>query len=258
MPKEQLALSEAEAPALIQNGEGSVLGLLEKTIESLKGPGAESAVGALEKLVSLYERIEDRNAVKAFNTGMVEFQKRCRAIPQNKTARVPTKGGQTFSYSYADINQIRRVVTPILNDLGFTFSLDQEFREGRMHVAFVLSHRDGHSRTSRFSCPEDNSSAASGQQKSGIADTYAARRAMRHALGLIDDDGDTDGATPGGNGDTNKITDDQVASLQALIGEVAADEKRFVKMFDVSHLEDITKGQYAKAISLLEQKRRQR
>jgi len=251
-PKE---LATDIAPVSVTNGNGHNMmpALFEKAIDKLSGPGAESAVAALEKLMDLHERIEKREAEKAFNAGMVEFQQQCPAVLKNKTAKVATRKGGTFSYDYADIHQIQKTVKPILNGLGFTYSLDQEYRDGRIWVAFILSHKDGHSRTSRFSCPEDSDSAASNQQKSGVADTYAARRAMRHALGIMDDD-DTDGAPAAPV--VSKITDDQIANLQALIDETKPDMAKFLGYFDVKSVADLTAAQLPKAISMLEQKRR--
>lgn len=252
MPEDQLKLSDAEAPSAIKNGNGgNILHLFERAIEKFGGDQAESAVLVLGQLMDMHERIERRDAEKAFNAGMVKFQQRCPAIPQNRHAKFATRSGGSCGYSYADINQIRRYVTPILNELGFTYRLNQEYRDGRVFVSFILSHENGHTRTSSFSCPEESASAASSQQKSGIADTYAARRAMKHALGIMDDD-DTDGASSNGIGVT--ISKDQVADLSRKITESGANEEKFLVFMGAASLDAISVDNYPKALHALNQK----
>lgn len=257
MGKEQMGLSDEMAPATIQNGSMSLPDMMQSAIEQLSGDGASQAVDALGKLMDLYERIEDRNAVKAFMSGMVKFQKQCPEIPRNKTASIATKTGGKFSYAYADTSIIRKIVKPILNELGFMYSFDQEYIDNRFFVVFILSHELGHVERYRFHCSEESSSGASAQQKSGMADTYAGRRAMQNGLGItLTDEKDLDGASPDrSGGDTNKIDDNQAANLQSLIEETKTVVTTFCAFFDITDLAGLTKAQYPKAISMLERKR---
>ena len=52
-----------------------------------------------------------------------------------------------------------------------------------------------------------------------------------------------------------KINDEQLANLEALIKEVGADLNAFVRYFDIGDLPDMTTNQYEPAIKLLEKKR---
>lgn len=256
MATDQMALSHAEDAVVVANGNGGVLGLFEKAIDKLSGDGAESAVAALEKLMDLHERIQDRESVRAFNAGMVKFQGECPDIPKNRTSNIATRRGGSFSYKYADTDSIRKTVKPILNKLGFAYSFDQERVDGEMFVCFILSHQDGETRKYRFQFVGESDSAASPQQRAGIGDTYAGRRAMQSGLGItLTDERDTDGAASG-NG--NAITHEQATNLQALIEETGTNHADFLKYFGVAEIESLTVAQFKKAVNMLERKRSKR
>ena len=69
---------------------------------------------ALEKLVGLYERVEDRRAATEFTAAMLAFQSECPVVIHNRQASFATKAGGSFAYSYADLAEICRTVNPVL------------------------------------------------------------------------------------------------------------------------------------------------
>jgi hypothetical protein len=96
--------------------------------------------------------------------------------------------------------------------------------------------------------------------KAGGVDTYCCRRALLNVLGLVAVDAANDAENVSGDG--QKITENQVRTLSALISEVAANEEKFLawvsKTFhaEIVTLEDIPANRYNDAVAALEQKRR--
>jgi hypothetical protein len=214
--------------AVVQRGGNSVdpMELIRFAIES-KTPASE-----LKELVALATQIEERNAAREFNRHLSEFQRECPPIKKNKTAKITTKSGGSFSYTYAELDVIERHIKPYLEGHGFSYSFDTTMDDKGIILTSIctLLHENGHSRQSRFQLPVASDSAASPQQKVGIADSYAKRRALASVLGLnITDKEVPDEDIEGGEGD--RITEQQAIELLELVHTVAKgrkDEKEYL------------------------------
>jgi hypothetical protein len=197
----------------------SPMDLIRFAIES-KTPASE-----LKELVALATQIEERNAAREFNQALKDFQRACPPILKNKTAKVPTKGGGSFSYRYAELDVLEAHVKPYLETFGFSYTFDTDVDDKGIMLTNVctLLHENGHSRSSRFKLPIANDSAASPQQKVGIADTYAKRRALAAVLGLSI----TDKEAPDEDVETDddRITEQQAIELLELVHRVAKGRK---------------------------------
>jgi hypothetical protein len=212
--------------AVVQRGGNSVdpMELIRFAIES-KTPASE-----LKELVALATQIEERNAAREFNQALKDFQRDCPPLKKNRTSKITTKGGGSFSYSYAELDVMESHIKPHLEKHGFSYTFDTDVDDKGIMLTNVctLLHENGHSRQSRFKLPIANDSAASPQQKVGIADTYAKRRALAAVLGLnITDkeapDEDVDEGDP--------ITEQQAIALLELVAQAAKgrkDEKEFL------------------------------
>lgn len=250
------AAMEVQAPAKIENGNGGVLGLFEKAIDHLRGDGAGEAVAAIEKLMDLHERVQNREAKQAYYEALLQFQAACPPIPKTRTGKVEKDGVKVYSWDYADLQTVENVIRPHLRAAGLTYQFDQETKEGRVEVIVVLAHRLGHVERFRFECPEgDPRSKVTPQQQAGKANTYGKRQALVSALGLPHCGKDTDGGEPEG-APIDKITDDQLLHLEDMVKEVGADRRGFCEFLKVSELSDLPKTMYARAISALEAKKR--
>lgn len=230
----------------------SPMELIRFAIES-KTPASE-----LKELVALATQIEDRNAAKEFNRSLKEFQRECPPIKKNRTAKITTKGGGGFSYSYAEMDVIEPHIKPYLDKYGFSYSFDTEVDDKGVMCTSIctLLHENGHSRQSRFKLPIASESAASPQQKVGIADTYAMRRALGKVLGLniTDKEAPDDEVT-----ETEKtITEQQAIALLTLIDEKKRgrnDEKvfleRFLAKYGIEALDHLPVSEYDGALATL-------
>lgn len=145
---------------------------------------------ALEKLVDLQERLMKQQAIAAFNQAIQMFQSRCPTIVHNR----PVSAG-SFTYTFADLPQIRKVIQPLLDECQLTYSFDTEFTEERIRVTCKVKHVLGHSEESSFEAKICGTDKMSSIQKSASTVTYGKRYALVGALGLMTATEDTDGRT---------------------------------------------------------------
>jgi hypothetical protein len=134
---------------------------------------------------------------------------------------------------------------------GLSFSWDSKTTDKMIMCICTLTHVNGHKETASFECPTDSKAGMSEQQKVASALTFARRQSLVQVLGLTVTDPDEDG----GEADYERISAGQVADIEALISEVGADDKRFLKFMKVECLEDILASHYSMAVKALERKR---
>lgn len=211
-------------------------------------------VQGLEKLVTLHERVADRAAAQEFAKALAAFQEECPPIRKTSTVQVTPRSGMKYSYNFAKLEEIVRVVRPLLVKHGLSFSWDSETGEKTIKSTCTLEHVNGHKRSASFSCVIDSPSPQMPQQhKTSGSNTFARRQALVQVLGLTTTEPDDDGHPVG-----DTITDSQVADIEALISEVGADRVRFLKYCKVEEPGQIRAADYAEAVRALEQKRRDR
>src|SRR5688572_25647998 len=64
-------------------------------------------VDALEKLVALSERVQDRNAAREFGDAKARFQESCPPIKKTSKAKITSrKTGSSYEYDYAELDEI--------------------------------------------------------------------------------------------------------------------------------------------------------
>lgn len=210
------------------------------------------SVDVLERLVALQERVSDRNARQAMTEAVAAFQAECPSIKKGRTARIATKAGGSYSYTFASLDEIARAIRPILHKHGLSYTWDSVVDEGHLTCTCILRHVEGAEDRAMFRCPTDTKAEMSGAQATAAALTYARRQSLVQVLGLTTTDDDTDGADPKG---AEKITEAQVADIYALADEVKADLPKFLKYMGVEAMADIPASDHARAVKALERKR---
>jgi hypothetical protein len=240
----QKELAPVEKAEVIAREQPDMAELFHLAIE--KGPeGAET----LDKLMGLYERIEDRRAAADFNDAMARFQAECPPIPRSRTAQITRQGGTGFSYTYAELDDITRAIRPVLHKVGLSYSWDSTVEGTTLTCICTLRHVNGHKETATFASPTESKAGMSDQQKVASALTYARRQSLVQVLGLTTCDDDTDGAS------TEKITEKQAQDLEALLASVGGNRKRFLVYMKVENIADILANDYQIAVNAIEAKR---
>lgn len=171
--------------------------LMEKALE------ASAPIETLERLVALAERVREIQAREAWYAAMARFHAECPPIYKSKTARIRTRTGPGYEYTFASLDNIKPTVDPILGKHGLSARWTSPVIEkDRVTVECMVSHELGHSESSGavtmpiLSGQEDV--GANPMQRVAIAMTYAKRYALLNVLGLApeeDEDGHTDGGT---------------------------------------------------------------
>lgn len=108
-------------------------------------------------------------------------------IPKGQRANVKMKSGETYSYTYASLHDVTRVIYPLLAKHGLSFTCAPQVRpDGTGTVGGVLLHTSGESVSS--SLPLFGRTA----QELGSSLTYARRYLLGCLTGVVTDD-DEDG-----------------------------------------------------------------
>lgn len=212
--------------------------------------GAEG-VGALEKLIDLQERVHKRRAELEFSLALAAFQNECPPVQKTSTANIASKSGTGYKFTYADLEEIIATVRPHLMAHGFSFTFDSD-TDGRMLTCVcTLRHEAGHRESSKFVVPTESPSAATPAQKMGGALTYAKRQSLIGVLGLSLTD-----PVPEEHAAVAKVTEEQAATLTALLAETGVSLEKFGARFNVAAVADLPATLYAEAVRLLEAKRK--
>lgn len=152
--------------------------LLERAIDK----GADLA--QLEKLMDLQERWEKKEAAKAFNVALSNFQKDKPEINNNKKAEFKTKDGGKMSYTYAGLSYIQKKIDPVLSMCGLSYRWEQEALDGLIKITCIIKHEAGHEECFTLSGPMDTSGKKNSLQQIGSTITYLKRYTLAGGLGL--------------------------------------------------------------------------
>lgn len=219
----------------------SVTALLQVAVE--KG----TPVAELKELVALHERIAAREAAMQFVQALARFKAKLAPIVHTRKVGFASDRGGNVSYSYTELDELARHIDPGLTEEGFSYSWDQKFDGNMVTTTCILAHAGGHTRTASFTLPAQNNSAASPQQKIGMADTYASRRSLIAVLGLTTADTDPRPAEI----DPTPISEDQAIQIEDMITETQANLPKFLKYMDVAKVADIPAVKFNTAIAAL-------
>lgn len=117
---------------------------------------------------------------------LAAFQAELPAITKHETATVVTSKGK-YSYSYASLGDISKIVKPLLGRHGLSFAALPTIEDGRLVLRYMLMHSSGQSLSGAY--PLNGNTP----QEIGSSITYASRYTLCSVTGVAPDD-DDDGA----------------------------------------------------------------
>ena len=206
----------------------------------------------MERLLAMQERIVAKHAESEFNAALNAAQ------AEISTIAADAENPQTRS-RYATYAKLDKVLRPIYTRHGFSLSFDETDspKPDHIRVLAILAHRGGHSHTYQKDMPADGKGAKGGDvmtktHAAGAAASYGMRYLLKGIFNVAIGEEDVDGNEPH---DEPRISEDQVANLQALIEEVGADKARFFAYLKIGALDEIYARNYSSAVKLLESKR---
>lgn len=202
----------------------------------------------LKEMMEMQERWEDRQAERAFNTALANFQAE---MPQVFKRREEA----SKKYRYASYDDIMYSARPHLRKNGLAVSSSQSETETHLVIEMTISHKDGHSRRTTYSTPKDGPiktregrNVTSEAQAQASSNTYARRACLCNALDIVVTDEDDDGQSAG----NPVITDDQANEIHNLASSLTPERKvKFLQWLSVERVEEIRESDFAKAIKQL-------
>ena len=149
-------------------------------------------VETMEKLMNLQDRWESKQAKKAFDEAMAKFQSLCPTIKKDKAVNNKPEKGGGVRYKFAPLDSIVSQVKRILQECGFSYTIQAEMNGNLVTAICKVTHSMGHSQESSFQVPTDPEAYMNAQQKFGAALTFAKRYAFCNAFGIMTGDEDVD------------------------------------------------------------------
>ncbi len=211
---------------------GAILGAIKS------GEVTPEKVAAMDGAMKLCERLQEREAERAFAAAFVELQKEIGKVQATKV--IPSRDG-TMRSSFAPFEVIDDQARPICLRLGFTYSFGEgAFDAGRVTKICTLQHSGGHSRTNNYTVrigrgpPECSES-----QADGSAHSYAKRGALCDALNIVVRGIDNDARVEGG-----KVTKEQADELEHRVQMTNSNRDAFLKFAGAKSYGEIRASKY--------------
>jgi hypothetical protein len=214
-------------------------------------------IDKLDRLLAMHERIRAHEAAMAYAQDLSALQGELPAI--NERGQIVVNG-QVRS-RYAKFEDINEAVKPLLKAHGFAISFSLDTSEATLKITGHLLHRLGHREQTTMVLPADNSGNKNVVQGLGSSVSYAKRYVLCAMLNISTAEDDDGQGKP-----VERITEQQAADLKALIEEVQADEKAYLKYLANTgqilppgeSLADVRADAYKGAVQALEMKRKRK
>ena len=153
-----------------------------------------ASIESIERMWDLQVKYEERLAEKAFISAMAEFKENPPTILKEKHVKFGTT-----EYFHATHDAVTSAIIGGLSHHGVSHRWDVDQKDGKIGVTCVLTHRGGHSQSTRLEAGYDTSGGKNSIQSIISAKTYLERHTLLSATGLStrdieDDDGRSAGA----------------------------------------------------------------
>lgn len=239
-----------EAPT---NHAGGFMAIIEKaaSLENLD-------VDKLERMMQMQLQWEAGQAKKEWEAAMTRISARLADIRIRKTKSVgydidknDKSKGQKEAFRYTPLEDIDKVVRPILNEEAMTVFYDTEpSATPGWHTVIVKMSHAGHTEMSRIPLPLDVSGGKNNTQGMGSTYSYGKRYALCAALNIITVGEDNDGAGA-------PITDEQAAEIKQGLKDTGLNVEKFLQNLKVSCVEEIPLREYRRAMTAIDAKKYQ-
>lgn len=158
----------------------------------------------------------------SLESALAAFQGEMPTVNKGKTARVPTKSGPGYTYSYADIADVTRDVMPILSKHGLSFSVTPSATDNGYEIIGTLMHESQNGRLTGALPLFGRTS-----QEIGSSITYARRYLLGCLTGVVTDD-DEDGTAANATNErpqrqqVSRAASTQKGDTNAMVAEIMA------------------------------------
>ncbi len=126
-----------------------------------------------------------------YDAALAAVQAELPDIVKARTAIVPTKSGGSYTYDYADLPAVSRIIVPMLAKVGLNWSAKPTVVDGEFRLIYRLKHVSGESDGGEWPLPMPGRATP---QEVGGAITYARRYALCSMTGVAPEGDDDDAA----------------------------------------------------------------
>lgn len=253
---EQTSLPAQHQPTQLQAQPSQADRLIELAITNKSDPAY------LDKLLDLKHRHEAEEARRAFTAALAAFKSEEILIIKDRRVGFDNQSGGRTQYTHASLGNIIEKATPYMSKHGLSHRWEIEQGNGMITVTCILTHCMGHSESTKLTAGADNSGKKNPIQQVASTITYLERYTFTAITGLAVQEQDDDGVAAGAlNQKPDRISDKQVADLQAMMDEVLGKNTgSFMSWMrgtlKASKIEDLNENGLKEAIRLLELKRK--
>ena len=249
MDNEVVAAEPAALPA-VPEAPGSLLAAI---VGMAKDPAVN--IPALQALMAMQERLEEREAKRAFTAAFARLSADLPRVKKNGTITLVTKDGKDKgSIPFARWEDMDTVIRPLMVREGFTLSFDSAQRPGEgggLVVTGTLMHADGHTRTASMPLALDTGPGRNNLQAMGSTLSYGKRYCAEMLLNIVREGVDDDGKLGG----MRFVTAEQVEKLRKHLDATKTDEAVFLRdFFEVASIENLSEANYIPALNMLQAK----
>jgi len=144
----------------------------------------EGKVDALERLIALREKEEERQAKKEFDRHFAEMQSELPVIKKN---------ARGYSSDYAELNYMIKLCKPIISKHGFCYWWSETKDDNGKLITITISGW-GYAKTNSFPVPMlEKTNQMNSVQVMGAMTTYGHRYTFKAGFGISEEGEDTDG-----------------------------------------------------------------
>lgn len=204
-------------------------------------------VAKMQALLDMAERMQATAARVEYQAAMARLQAKLPRIEKDGAIVV---SGQTRS-RYATLENIDRVIKPLLAEEGFALQFDTQFLDNRLVIEGRLTHAAGHSEIKRIPLALDTSGSKNNTQATGSTISYGQRYLIKMFLNIVECGEDKDGDQP-----LEPISQDQAIVITDLARATHANIDKLLEWVGASTIADIPANKYGQVIAALEKKRR--
>lgn len=220
-----------------------------------RGAGVEvmnSLLMVQERWDARVERVEAREARKAFDSAIADARKEIKPVTKNRRVHFKSKKEDTKAtdYRHEDLAEVARTIDPVIGQYGLSYRFKPRVVINEpITVVCIVSHRLGYSEETTISVPRDESGNKNSIQAIGSAITYAQRILLKCAFGLAASN-DDDGV----GAENDAVGSDELEVLSLMVLETKSNLAMFCKLMGVEALPDIPRSDIGTAVSKLKEK----
>lgn len=203
-------------------------------------------VADMKDMLALQKEYEANEAYKAFNLALAGFKSETIEIIKDRRVAYENKDTSVTSYNHASLGNIVEITTPFLSKHGFSHRWIMDQADGGIYVSCILTHKAGHSESTKLHASPDNSGGKNAIQAVASTVTYLERYTFLAITGLATKDQDDDGNASGTHqsADYEHITPDQANEIYAKLDDNELNKQVLIdwlgnKFTGVEKIEDI-------------------